>query len=165
MIGSGALLAVVVSGRTGVAMADRMGKGAEGPFPRFDFSAIDANKDGKITRQEIAAERTARVALVDTDKDGKLSAPELKAQALARAGSRADELVARMIARHDSDGDGLISLAEMAAGPSSMPFFDRIDSDKDGAISVDEVGAARKLMARYKGARHGQGGPDDGPEE
>ncbi len=165
MMGSAALVALMLGGLTTVAMADRMGRGAEGPFPLMDFAAIDADKDGKITKAEVEAHRAARVVALDADKDGKLSAAELKAQAMERAGARADDMVARMIERHDTDGDGLISVAEMAAGPSPLSVFDRIDSDKDGAISVEEAEAARKHMAKRMGKHRGHGGPDDGPLE
>lgn len=168
MWGGAALGAVLLAGLTTVALADRgdtMGFGGDGAFLRFDFAAIDADRDGKITRAELEAHRTARVAAVDADKDGKLSAAELKAQAMERAGTRADEMAARMIERHDSDGDGLISAAELAAGPAPMDIFDRIDADKDGAISADEAEAARKFMARRMGRHHDRGGAEKGPQD
>ena len=83
---------------------------------------------------------------------------------MEQAGARADEIVARMIERHDSDGDGLISVAEMAAGPMPLTVFDRIDSDKDGAISADEAEAARKHMAERMGKHRGHD-HDDGPQD
>jgi len=165
MMGGAALVAVMLTGLTTMAMADRMGRGGDGPFPMPDFAAIDADKDGKITKAEVEAHRAARVAAADADKDGKLSAAELKAQATERAGSRADDMVAKMIERRDSDGDGLISVAEMAAGPSPLAVFDRVDSDKDGAISAEEAEAARQHMAKRMGKHHGHGGPDEGSQD
>ena len=168
--GGAALGAVMLAGLTTMALADRgdrgdlMGIGGDGPFPMLDFAAIDADRDGKITKTELATHRAARVAAVDADKDGKLSVAELKAQAMERAGARADDMVARMIERHASDGDGLISVAEMAAGPSPLTVFDRIDSDKDGAISADEAEAARKHMAKRMG-RHRGHDHEDGPQD
>jgi hypothetical protein len=170
MLNGAALVAVVLAGLSTAAMADRGDRGDPtgfeglGPFPLLDFAAIDADKDGKITKAELEAHRAARVAAVDADKDGKLSATELKAQAMERAAARADEMVARMIERHDSDGDGLISAAEMAAGPAPGDIFDRIDRDGDGAISMAEAEAARDHMARRMGRHHGRGGPDEGPQ-
>ena len=166
MLNGTALVAVVLAGLTAAALADRgarIGFGGDGAMLFFDFAAIDADMDGKITRAEVEAHRAARVAAFEADGDGKLSPAELKAQAMERAGARADDMVARMVARHDSDGDGLISAAELAAGPSQMEMFDRIDRDGDGAISVEEAEAARKHMAGRKGKHRGHGG--DGPQD
>jgi Ca2+-binding EF-hand superfamily protein len=167
MLNGAALVALVLAGLSTAALADRgdrMGMGGDGPFPLSDFAAIDADKDGKITKPELEAFRAARVGAADADKDGKLSPAELKAQAMERASARADEMVARMIERHDSDGDGLISVAEMAAGPSPLDIFDRIDRDKDGAISQAEAEAARQHMAQRMGRHHGHGGPGEEPQ-
>jgi EF hand len=154
-----ALVTVAVAAVSTAAMADRGGpEGMGGPAPFLDFGTVDADKDGKITKAEIEAFRTARAAAIDADKDGKLSATELKAQAMERAGERADEMVARMIERHDSDADGMLSAAELAAGPSPVPMFDRIDADGDGAITEAEAEAARKHIAKRMGRHHGRGG-------
>jgi Ca2+-binding EF-hand superfamily protein len=134
-----------------------MGLGHDGPFGAFDFAAIDSDGDGKITRDELAAHRAARLAAMDTDKDGKLSEAELRAHVMERAGERAEAMAARMIERLDSDGDGLVSAEEMAAGPARLDIFDRIDRDGDGAISEAEAEAARKHMARRMGHHHGRG--------
>lgn len=165
MLNGAALAAMVLAGLSTAALADRGGSdrmGMDGPFPLFDFAKIDANQDGKIMRDELEAFRVARLTEADTDKDGKLSPAELKAQVMQRAAERADDMVARMIKRLDSDGDGMISGAEMAAGPAPRDMFDRIDRDGDGAISQAEAEAARKFMARRMGRHHGQGGPEDG---
>ena len=165
MLNGAALAAVVLASLSTAAMADRGSvdrMGMDGPFPLFDFARVDADKDGKVTRAELAAFRAARLTEVDTDKDGKLSPAELKAQAMQRAAERADDMVARMVKRLDSDGDGMISTAEMAAGPAPKDLCDRIDRDGDGAISQAEAEAARKFIARHIGRRHGQGGPEDG---
>ena len=169
MLNGAALVAVMLAGLSTAAMADRGDQGDPpgfgGPVPLLDFAAIDADKDGRITKAEVEAFRAARVAAADADKDGKLSPVELKAQMMARAGARADEMIARMVERHDSDGDGLISAAELAAGPAPMDIFDRIDRDKDGAISAAEAAAARKFMARRMDKHHGHGGPEGDPRD
>ncbi|MGQ0565529.1 MAG: EF-hand domain-containing protein [Gemmobacter sp.] len=165
MMGSAALVAVTLAGLTTMAMAERgerMGRDGAGLFPMFDFAAIDADGDGQVTRAEVEAHRAARVAAVDADKDGKLSAAEIKARAMERAAAQADAIAARMIERHDSDGDGLISVAELEAGPKPIDIFDRIDGDKDGAISAEEAEAARKQMTRRMGRHRDHGGPDEG---
>ena len=119
MLSGAALAAVVLAGLSTAVLADWGGDrmGFEGPIPRFDFAAIDADQDGKVTRAELDAWRTARLTEADTDKDGKLSPAELKAQVMARVAERADDMAARMVTRMDRDGDGLIAAAERAGVP------------------------------------------------
>lgn len=133
-----------------------------GPMAGFDFAALDTDKDGKITVAEMEAFRAARVAEMDADKDGKLSAAELSAMQMARMQARADEMAARMIERHDADGDGLLTTAEFMTPPMPERMFERADTDGDGALSAEEVEAAQTRMAemregRGKGQKHGRG--------
>jgi hypothetical protein len=160
-----AVAAILGATLTTAALADRGGPGGMGmpigPGPVFDFAGIDADKDGKITRDEIAAHRAARAAALDADKDGKISAAELQAQIEARLAARAADMAARMIEMRDTDGDGMLSAAELAEPP--LPpmgdmMFDRADANDDGAITEDEVEAMRERMAGRMGGRgHGHG--------
>lgn len=149
------------------AIADRgpEGHGPRGHMEFLDFDKIDANADGKITQDEIAAFRKARVDAADADKDGFLSAEELAAMHLAAMTERANGMAAKMIERHDADGDGKLTAAEMAAPPMPERMFDRLDTDKDGAISKDEAEAAKARFAERmdghgKHKRH-MGSPQD----
>ena len=142
------------------AMAER-GPGrdrAEGAgFLAFDFAAVDANKDGKITPEEIAAHRAVEIAAADADKDGLISADELSALNLTRMSARADQLAERMIDRLDSDKDGKLSAAEMQGARLATRMFERLDADNDGALSEAEIAAAKDRMAEGRGGkrRHG----------
>lgn len=168
-----ALATVLGAAVTTAAFAERGshgpdGMGMMGPGPMFDFAEIDANGDGKITKEELAAHRAARAAALDADKDGKISAAELQAQIEARMSARAADMAARMIEMRDTDGDGLLSAAELAEPPMGTMgdrMFDRADADDDGAITEDEVEAARERMAeRMEGRGHGMGhGMGHGP--
>ncbi|MBC2837091.1 EF-hand domain-containing protein [Gemmobacter straminiformis] len=128
-----------------------------GPMAQFDFAAIDADKDGKITQAEMTAWRASQVIGVDADKDGKLSADELKAMHMARMEERAANMATQMIERLDVDGDGLLGVEEMAARPGPAMMFDRIDADGDGAVTQEEVDAARAAMAEMRGQGMGEG--------
>lgn len=136
-----------------------------GPFGGFDFAAVDADKDGKITEAEMQAWRAAQVAGVDADKDGKLSADELKAMQMARMEERAANMASKMVERMDADGDGLLSAAELAARPGPAMMFDRLDADGDGAVTEAEIDAARaEMMDRMGGpdGHEGRGGHGHG---
>ena len=125
-------------------MGDGMGMGmGMDRGPRFDFAAIDADKDSKVTEAELTAWRAAEAAKVDANKDGKLSAEELAAARVAEMTTRANEMAAQMVANLDTDGDGLLTAAELAARPGPAMMFDRADADGDGAVTQAELDALR----------------------
>ena len=101
--------------------------------------------------------RAAEVVAADADKDGKLSAAELASMTMARMQARADAMSARMIERHDADGDGLLTVAELSVRPAPVKMFERLDSDGDGALSEAEVEAGRAMMAEMREGRGGHG--------
>lgn len=111
--------------------------------PRFDFAAVDADKDGKVTEAELTAWRAAEAGKIDANKDGKLSAEELAAARVAEMTTRATEMATQMVANLDTDGDGLLTAAEMAARPGPAMLFDRADADGDGAVTQAELDALR----------------------
>lgn len=150
------------------------------PHGGFDFATLDADKDGKVTKAEVESFRAGKVKAMDANADGKLSAEELAAPRIASATDRINTRSADMVKKMDSDGDGMLSAAEMATRPGPEKIFDRIDANADGAVTQDEVDAARKAMQEKRGkGGHGKeghgkprppmeddmmGGPDDGPD-
>ena len=141
---------------------DIMGRGmGRGMGPGFDFATLDADKDGKVTQAEIDAPRLARVTGLDANNDGMMSAAELSAMFMVGMQARADQHAARMLERHDSDGDGQISAAEIAAGPRPVNMIARMDTDGDGAISQAEADAAQERMQDRRGDRR-DGGKREG---
>lgn len=161
-LSAAALAAMLGATLSTTALADRGGPGpmGMGPEPMLDFAEVDTNSDGKITPEELDAYRAARTAALDADKDGKISAAEMQAQIEARMKTRAAGMAARMVEMRDTDGDGLLSAAELAEPP--MPgmagmIFDRADADKDGAVTQAELDAMRDRMAeRMQGRGHGR---------
>lgn len=166
MILSGAILSALVAVSLGTAaMADRNGMrmggmmdgdmAGGGPLAMFDFAAVDADKDGKITLDEMKVHRQARIAGLDADGDGKISAAELQAMEMRGAEARAKARADRMLQGMDADGDGFLTAAELLAGPGMAPqgMFGRVDADNDGAITQDEVDAARDRMQERMGKR------------
>lgn len=125
------------------------------------FEELDANGDGAISDAEIAAFHDARFAEFDTDGDGSLSEAELTAMAEAHAAERAAKGVARMIKRHDENGDGVLSADELPQ-PDGSRMFARVDADDDGVISAEEFEAAAEKRAERGGKRGGHGGKGHG---
>lgn len=151
---SAALLATLLAATLGTAALAQ-----NGPMGgmMMNFDQMDADKDGKVTKEEAAAARAARFAEADADKDGKLSVDEMlaaheKAMA-ARKAARAKDMLARI----DTDADGFVSAAEMEAMPMIDKMFDRMDENADGAISTEEMEAMKADMAEHMGDHMGEG--------
>lgn len=133
--------------------------GAMGPMPVLNFDAIDADKDGKITADELAAFKATRLAAADTDKDGKISVAEMQAMQDAMMAERKALRAQSMLDRMDANADGSVTVEEMAAGgPDGGMFIDRADTDGDGAVSKAEADALKAEMGeRMAEGGHGRG--------
>ncbi|WP_050522863.1 EF-hand domain-containing protein [Pseudorhodobacter wandonensis] len=158
------LAALVAASFSTVSNAQSGNEGGNGPR-MFVFEEMDANGDGKVTKDEVAAFHAAQLAAMDTDKDGNLSAAELiaaqqKRQA-EREADRETRMAERMIEQRDANKDGVLSLEEMAPkGDRGDKMFDRADTDGDGAISKAEADAMKAKMEK-RGDR-GRGDDDHG---
>ena len=149
LTGSALIVAAMLMGAAAYAQDSGMGPEgmARGAGPMFDFAAMDADKDGKVTKVEIEAFKAARFAEADTNKDGGLSPEEM---------SVAHDT---MMAKRKADRAAEMSQEEMPAPPRADKMFDRMDADKDGAISQAEFDAAKqKMQERMDKRGHHQGG-------
>ena len=142
---------------SGLVMAAGAATAEEHRGDRPDFAELDLNGDGAISLEELQAHGAARFADVDTNGDGGLSADEL----IAAANGRAEERAARMIERHDDNGDGILQLDEMPRRGEDRAdrMFDHVDANRDGQISAEEFEAAKERMGDRRGGRgHGPRG-------
>ena len=169
------LAAMVAASFSTIAQADAGGHGGDRMGRMFVFEEMDANADGKVTKDEITAFHAAKIAAMDTDKDGNLSEAELiAAQAQRKAEretTRETKMVKRMMEKRDANKDGVLSLEEMTppAGRGDK-MFDRADTDGDGAISKAEADVMAEKMAErgknrdgeHRGGKHGHDKRDDG---
>lgn len=152
------IVGIAIVATSGVAMAGPGGKRAM-HAPKFTFEQVDANADGMITAEELTAHAENTFKAADTDGNGSLSAEELQArvknQAQKQMNERAAKNADRIIARHDDNGDGELSMAEMPHKASTR-FIERVDADGDGAVSKDEYA---KMLERVgeRGDRQGWG--------
>ena len=123
----------------------------------------DADHDGYLSRAEVQ-HALPRLAMhfdaIDANRDGRLSAQEIRgfgrAKGMARAagarqqGGAIRQSDAAFIAA-DVDGDGLLSRAEAAAAlPRVASKFERMDANGDGQLSAGEF---RAWLARRKAGR------------
>ncbi|MCR8546812.1 EF-hand domain-containing protein [Salipiger sp. P9] len=157
--------AIVVMGTAGLASAFPGGNAQRGdaqgraPMMLEMFDQLDADGDGKVTKDELAAMGPAAAfAEADANGDGALEGDELTAFQAAQDKAREARRQQMMLQRFDADKDGKLSLEEMQAnarGPAQM--FDRLDTDKDGAVSKDELSALQQMRPMMGGDRKGQG--------
>lgn len=127
------------------------------------FSALDTNKDGKISKDEFEANRPERMKTADANSDGKVTKKEFEDFIVKQARERAD----RMFAKMDTNKDGRLDDAD--AKMVADERFDRVDANHDGYITKDEFGPRRAAMARRGGHFRGHGPErglrDDGPDD
>ncbi|MCB2109812.1 MAG: histidine kinase [Defluviimonas sp.] len=134
----------------------------------FDFAAIDADGDGKITAEELKAFRLSRSAGLDADGDGLITGQELADHMVATMKPGIEKMAAERIEMLDADGDGKVSVDEALMPPMQTRIFAMLDSDGDGAMSQAEVDAARAKMQDRQGrgwGRDGEGHDGDGGHE
>lgn len=105
------------------------------------FEGADANKDGALTKEEMAASRMQRLGAADADKDGFVSAAELTEHHAAKMRARQEEHFKHFSGKFDANKDGKVALDEVKA--YDPPFFAKADANSDGKLSADEMKAAR----------------------
>lgn len=109
-----------------------------------DLNGLDANQDGKISRQEAeGAQRTAFDRL-DHNHDHALSESEFAAsQPLAPEDAKPHQLQRRRESIHrwftnmDKNGNGGVSKSEYL--DAIAPYFDRLDNDDNGVLDAGEL--------------------------
>lgn len=141
-------LAAATLGLLGASVALAAGPGPFGKGP--GLMKLDANGDGVITREEVAAARAKRFAKRDANGDGVITAAELDAAIMKRLEKRKARLRYRLLARLDADGDGKVTKDEFVNKRDRL--FSRLDRDGDGRITREEIGQARaQFRQRMKG--------------
>ncbi|MEO7814967.1 MAG: hypothetical protein ABIR87_05935 [Sphingomicrobium sp.] len=113
-----------------------------------EFGKMDADKNGKVSRAEIEsydravavgnarARAQATFVQLDVDRNGQVSQAEFMKLVTGTPPADGRPLLAKL----DSNKDGMISLIEHRAG--KLSYFDQIDTDKDGVVTVAEMKAA-----------------------
>lgn len=126
------------------------------------FARMDANGDGRITKEDRAATRAkfqeARFTRMDSNGDGSIARAEWDASNAKQAEARKDRfekraerggkmhrMGPRMAMRGtDANRDGALTKEEMST--RALARFDRVDANKDGVITAAEREQARAAM-------------------
>jgi Ca2+-binding EF-hand superfamily protein len=99
------------------------------------FRRLDANNDGKITRDEWRGNQRA-FQNYDWNNDGVLSGEEVSVNGVRRGNARNDEVDnADRFDYLDVNGNGVIDRNEWDGG---RPVFDRLDANRDGRLTRNE---------------------------
>jgi Ca2+-binding EF-hand superfamily protein/mono/diheme cytochrome c family protein len=109
------------------------------------FDRVDRNRDGRITRDELA--NATAFGRFDRDGDGVITREEyarLAGSGSAGNGSAGGRTIETVVRQLDADGDGRITRAEAGAAP----WFERVDANGDGVIEAGELERVRRLAAR-----------------
>lgn len=113
---------------------------------RHKMTAVDADGDGVVTRDEAKGHPwlADKFDSIDANKDARLDKDELAAMRDAHRDQMQERGEERWKAA-DTDGNGSISRSEAEAAKSWVAGqFDKLDADKDGQLTRDEMMAARR---------------------
>jgi Ca2+-binding EF-hand superfamily protein len=159
-LAAGAVAVLAIGGVASLASAEmggghgrRMGGhggGHHGMMGMQMMERYDANKDGKLSQEEIDTNRTSWHGEFDGDKNATLSLDEFKSLWLK---ARQEDMV-REFQQFDRDGNGQVTLDEYKQPMAGMVA--NMDHNNDGVLSKDD----RQHMKGKRGdrmRRHGQG--------
>jgi Ca2+-binding EF-hand superfamily protein len=133
---AGASKAPVAKRKTPAATASRKAPDAKREA-KPPLRSVDANHDGRVSREEYLAGARQRFAKADANRDGVISAQEAKAAKLALQQKR-DRAEARRQAK------GQPAKPKRKDGTSAKPYLSGLDSNKDGRVSQKEYLARRE---------------------
>lgn len=108
------------------------------------FSKLDRNKDGVLTKADIVPNILALVKKADKDGDGKVTFEELQAIR--------PKLTEEQFAKLDRNGDGVISKAD-APRPPLADLIKKADKDQDGKVSFKDLKTVAPGMTPERFAR------------
>lgn len=117
------------------------GYGRHGAGMQERLKAADKDANGLISREEAQAlpGLAANFATIDANNDGNISLAELQAARQARGGGQRGEGWKKW----DANGDGKLSVDEVANAPRLSEQFGAIDTNGDKFLTVEELQAAR----------------------
>jgi hypothetical protein len=109
------------------------------------FARADTDHNGVLSRTEVDRGLPGiapRFNAIDRNRDGNLSPDELRAWSATRkaADRKSEGGFAEHFRRADANSDGALTRAEVdQALPRLGPKFDRIDANGDGKLTLDEL--------------------------
>lgn len=140
-----------LAGALAMTMAGTVAKAQAAPAKptavETEVKSMDTNGDGKVSPEEHARGAQRMFDTMDADKDGRVTAGEMDAaheRVTGRKAAPGDMSAAAKIKVIDTDGDGVLTAEEHAAG--SRRTFGETDTNKDGFVTLEELAAAHARM-------------------
>ena len=114
---------------------------------------MDSNGDGTLSRAEFDAFHLKHFDELDANKDGKITLEEMKTghKGMSEKGMGK----AKGFDEVDTNKDGALSRQETEKMPMLSKRFDEMDANHDGKVTREEMGAAMKKMHQSRGGKHG----------
>ncbi len=140
LVGAATLASMVLAAGTSSSAADA------------EFRTMDTNKDGKVSAEEHAVASKKMFDMMDANRDGKVTAAEMTAahrRVTGKKAKKSDMSSADKIKVIDTDGDGILTTEEHAAGSRAM--FEKMDTDRDGFLTKSELAAGHASMMKKPG--------------
>ena len=126
-----------------------LGAGPKAGKPDAEITAMDTTMEGKVSAAEHAAATKKMFDTMDANRDGKVTAAEMAAahhRVTGKKAKKTDMSATEKIKVIDTDGDGILTADEHAAGSRAM--FEKMDTDKDGFLTKDELAAGHAQMLK-----------------
>jgi Ca2+-binding EF-hand superfamily protein len=140
-MGPGGTMPGMDHANAGHANADRANRARAGMRATFVdrlFKVLDANNDGKISKDEFATASQHLFTAADSNHDGILTPLEMRrGMQIAR-----QEVTGRGLMGLDTNHDGTISRDEFLARPEQI--FARLDKNHDGKLDAGEIADAQR---------------------
>ena len=156
LLATSALTTLAQDADTGAPHGGRLpgGRGGPGHRPPPFVAALDVNKDGVIDATELA-NASAALAKLDKNGDGQITLDEFRpprpADAPQPAANGPKHPHPPILEALDTDGDGVISAAELANASASLA---KLDKNGDGKLTPDEfMGGPRSEGRGPRGPR------------
>lgn len=135
------------------ALEQQMQTGAAGAETLPEFSSLDLNGDGQISKDEAQtiSSLNENFDSADTDADGNLNQSEFSAfEQQVATGQVGAGTTAQLpsFSELDADADGQISQSEAQASPDLSQQFSQADVDQNGNISQSEFSAFETMQGQ-----------------
>lgn len=133
--------------------------GGPGKRGKPSFEQLDSDKNGSVSPAEMQAQVNQHFTAMDGNKDGKVTQQEADA---FMAGKRAEhqakhaEHAKERFAKQDANKDGKLSKDELSKMPGD--WFERLDLNGDKFVTQDEMAEAHEAMKERFGKHGGKHG-------
>ncbi len=120
-----------MGGGMGGGMGHSMGNGNNHMAEMFE--TMDADRDGKLTTEEMEAARQQHFSEADADGNDQINMSEFEEMWMGRMRN----MISQAFQNHDENNDGTISQDEISKRMSSMVYW--LDKNNDGVIEKSEM--------------------------